>query len=261
MKCKLLSTVVLIATLCFATIRSQTAQAEIAIWPGTVVAPFVRVQWNWRQVHVCAPFVNIVVDLGRCCCECGAYADYGRAPNQLSQTTHRLKSQPTWRQLTKSAAKLDKALDQFETSESWQRYLAVQPGEVLSEPAAQDAINAINKDSLTVVLRHFDAANRDQQYRQIASLPEFQEVHTLLANYLALQRSPPSAHPIVENLSSSGSAWELAFEALRSGQAIDTARIAIGNPTHRPVSTSSAAVKTSLTAPEELPEPVRKSGI
>ncbi|HEY2760700.1 MAG TPA: hypothetical protein VGI75_08150, partial [Pirellulales bacterium] len=44
-----------------------SADAQVAVWPGSVVAPFVHVEWNGRWVHVCAPFVNLTVDVPRCC--------------------------------------------------------------------------------------------------------------------------------------------------------------------------------------------------
>src|SRR5215470_17275140 len=160
MKTKWILTSAVAAATFFAVTFPKASQAEIAVWPGNVVAPFVHVQWNGRYVHVCAPFVNLTVDMPRCrCCDqsirqpCEATSDW--------QTARRTYAAPTRHQLAKSADALSHALEQFETAESWQNYLAVAPGDdlVAAQTATPTNITA-NRDNLISVLRHFDAANR-----------------------------------------------------------------------------------------------------
>jgi len=44
---------------CFAV--SGAAQAQVAIGPNSVDAPYVHVDWNHGRVHVVAPFVNLCI--------------------------------------------------------------------------------------------------------------------------------------------------------------------------------------------------------
>jgi hypothetical protein len=238
------------------------AQAQVGVWPGLVVAPFVRVQWNARQVHVCAPFVNVVVDLPRCCGMPSPCCETTGTRGAYSQSDHWLYAHPTRQQLAKSAGMLYQSLDQFQTADSWRNYLALAPGGVLSEqhpehPSAEVA----NNETLVGVLRHFDAANREQQYHQITALPEFQQLHTLLANYLATQPNAPINRTEPVSVELANSSWATVSQVLQAGLAIDTARMtAVGNA-RQSVEKTAGASDAAHRVLEELPSPAQKSGI
>jgi hypothetical protein len=236
-----------------AAISPNTSQAEIAVWPGNVIAPFVHVQWNGRYVHVCAPFVNLTVDMPRCRC-CDQVIQQPCEATSNWQTTRRTYAAPTRHQLAKSAGALSQALEQFETAESWQNYLAVAPGDDLVTTQTATPLDATSqRDNLINVLRHFDSANRDPQYSQITRLPEFRETHMLLANYLA--RQPQLATDTNEATAASfPSESNLAVSYL--ARAIDTARTL---PAAAPSTENAKSVRQ--TAVEELPPPKQHSGI
>jgi hypothetical protein len=241
-----------------------SARGQVAIWPGSVVAPFVHVQWNDRQVHVCAPFVNLVVDLPWCCCQpaacsrtCESTADDGRFMGGMY-------GHATRQQLATAARELYQSLGQLETAESWRSYLDVAPGETLSADRLDaPADTSVDRESLTVVLRHFDSANRDDRYSVINRLPEFQRMHTVLANYMAQQRMPVNSGTTPASLMMASST--LANRGQVAG-AIDTARIP-----GRVISASAAEnAKNATGGPrptvmvghaEELPVPAEHSGI
>jgi hypothetical protein len=262
MKSRLFSAAAVTFAVLLVVMPSVSASAQVAIWPGSVVAPFVHVQWNARQVHVCAPFVNIVVDLPRCCGRPSPCCETTGARGAYSQSDHWLYAHPTRQQLAKSAGKLYQSLDQFQTADSWRNYLAIAPGGVLSEqhpehPSAEVA----NNEALVEVLRHFDTANREQQYQQITALPEFQQLHTLLANYLAAQLNAPinRTEPVSVELASSP--WATVSQALQAGWAIDTARMAASGTAWQSVENTAGALDTAHRVLEELPSPARKGGI
>jgi hypothetical protein len=232
----------------------NSAHAQVAIWPGSVVAPFVHVEWNGRWVHVCAPFVNLTVDVPRCCgCQprchdtCAAYTP--SAPWMGESYAH-----PTRRQIARSAAELFDSLEQFETADSWRNYFELGDGQTLS--ADQLSRSAASNEQLAGVLRHFDAANRQQQYQQITSLPKFQQLHTLLANYLAQQ---PQANFVAGRSASVILTSHTEALVSSAARAVDTARVE--RLADVPQLTN-AAEKPKLThTSEELPVPADKNGI
>ena len=258
MRRRLLLTAVLLTAATSALFHPPVAQAQVAVWPGTVVAPFVRVEWNGRFVHVCAPFVNLTVDLPRCC-GCRPTCCETRAPHEASvQACRYIDSPPTRRQIAASAGNLFEALGQFETADTWRHYLEIAPGQLLStQISAHSPQDASFNDALTNVLRHFDTANRQQQYQQITALPEFQHTHTLLANYLAQQSRGLTSNVKAVNVAAVGAADTAAVPA---GLAVDTARTEVIAPaaTRENAAQRTKSVQASV---EELPSPLGKSGI
>jgi hypothetical protein len=164
--------------------------------------------------------------------------------------------------LAKSAGKLYQSLDQFQTADSWRNYLAIAPGGVLSKqlPELQSA-EVVNNEALVEVLRHFDAANREQQYHQITALPEFQQLHTLLANYLATQPNAPIKRTDPVTVEMASSPWAAVSHALQAGWAIDTARMAGVVTARQSVENTADATDIAHRVPEELPSPAQKGGI
>jgi hypothetical protein len=173
-----------------------------------------------------------------------------------------LNDHPTRQQLAAAAVKLSQSLQQFQTADSWQRYLALAPDQALSAEQVQqpDSATATN---LVSVLRHFDAANRDDQYRVITALPAFQQTHTLLANYLAQQQpSLLSAAVEVPNAALANAAWAKLLPTARSGWAVDTARLpGLNAAPETAVQETVRTPKSTHSSVEELPAPIQKSGI
>jgi len=259
MKSRLFSAAAVTFAVLLVVMSPVSASAQVAIWPGSVVAPFVHVQWNGRQVHVCAPFVNLVVDLPRCCAAPPSCCEACGTGGAYSQSNRELYGRPTRQQLARSASKLFDSLDQFQTADSWRNYLALSPGETLSAEAVNYPSDTRAVDNrLLAVLRRFDATNRQAEYRQITALPEFQQTHTLLANYLAQQpRSPDSRTKPLSVMLASSSASPVSHAA----QAVDIARVAVAQ--NAPTSNEQTAGAPKQTHPtiEELPPQIQKSGI
>lgn len=165
----------------------------VQVNPGYVRAPFVRVYRDPNGVtRVQAPFVDLYAP--------GRYAAdrWNRDPRDAA-TREELRQMPEARlrrQLFGSALDLDRALDRFETGESWQRYLSVAPGLPLSRDRFDSAEITRTNGQLATVLAHFDAVSKNADYRMIAALPAFQWTHELLAEYLDARRmSQSAAHP------------------------------------------------------------------
>jgi hypothetical protein len=239
-----------------------SARGQVAVWPGSVVAPFVHVQWNNRQVHVCAPFVNLVVDLPRCCCAvpaCGTTCESTAGSSGMNVVSY---GQATRQQLSTAAGELYQSLEQFQTADSWRHYLAVAPGEALSADQLVAPASA-NRESLVTVLRRFDSANRDDQFGAINRLPEFQRMHTALANYVAQQIKPVDGETRPAGLMMATSALANRGQVAR---AIDTARIpgrVISASAAEDTRNAAGAVRPAVMVghAEELPAPSENSGI
>jgi hypothetical protein len=252
---------VMLLGVCF----SAAAKAQVAIWPNLVVAPCVRVEWDCHHVHVCAPYVNLNIDLR--CCGCGggpaSCAETIGAPVPAFGGYHH----PTRQQIATAADKLNHALAQFQTADSWRHYLAL--GDLALADTAHDdasqnsstqqqpADSAQAASTLLAALRHFDAANANAQYQVITALPDFQHAHTLLANYMAQQ---PSASGKLSWIAPIASMRPVTSKGTPRGWAVDTARLPAGNsiPIFTEENIRPAEIAQSL--PEELPPPVPQRG-
>ncbi len=201
-----------------------------------------------------APFVNLTVDVPRCCgYQPGCY-DTCTACTTTAPTIGEAYVHPSRRQIARSATELFNSLEQFQTVDSWRHYLELDAGQMLStEPLLR---SSTSNEQLVEVLRHFDAANRQQDYQQITALPKFQQLHTLLANYLAQQ--PRSS--LFDGTSASMILTSHAAATIsQAARAVDTARAEplIGEPR-----LSDSVEKPKLThTSEELPPPAEKGGI
>jgi hypothetical protein len=254
MKRRLLYSAIAMMGALFAMALPNSVQAQVAIWPGSVVAPFVHVEWNGRWVHVCAPFVNLTVDVPRCCgCQPRCY-DTCAACTTVAPTIGEAYAHPTRRQIATSASELFDSLEQFQTADSWRQYLELNAGQALS--AEQLSRSATSNKQMGDVLRHFDTANRQQQYQPITTLPKFQQLHTLLANYLAQQ--PRSSFTEVKPANTILTSHTEAAVSL-AARAVDTARVE--RLTDVPRLTNSVEKPKLRHTSEELPPPIEKGGI
>ncbi len=257
MKALLCNCAILIGMVSFWLSSTSLTLAQVAVGPGYAVAPCVSVEWDCRHVHVCAPFVNLDVNLPGCCgctptcCTTDAY----------NRSTNTLYGQATRQRLMQAAGELDQSLARFETADSWRSYLALKPGQALASELPQQReteMNVSEGNTLIAILHRFDAANGDEKNRVITSLPEFQKVHTLLANYVAGLPSRSKSRVDFAVFTNSGAADSA--HVARVGWAVDTARVPTGhsaeNGKDRPVSTA----RMNATTAEELPEPVSKQG-
>ncbi len=201
-----------------------------------------------------APFVNLTVDMPHCCgcqprCQEAYSACATSAPAMGETYVH-----PTRRQLTKSAAELSNSLEQFQTADNWRQYLELNSGQALS--AEQLSQSGRSNEKLAEVLRHFDATNRQQKYQQITSLPKFQQLHTLLANYLAQQ---PRSNFFDGEAVSIKLTSHSEVTVSPAARAVDTARAE--SLTSFPRVTNSPEKPKLAHTSEELPPPAEKSGI
>jgi hypothetical protein len=213
-------------TAIFATIScAGSVHAQIAIGSRWVAAPCVHVEWNGSQIHVCAPFVNLTVDLPGCC-GCRDYCCQpieARAGGQF-KLGEQLPESPTKHDLAIAANDLRKSLASFRTDEVWQHYLSLAPEEALSDEKLSGAHISHTADAnaeLVAALRHFDKANQDRDCRAVVTLPTFQKMHVLLANYLVPHDTGPS---IVANVRLIDIISVATVSPNLSGMAIDTAR-------------------------------------
>ncbi|HTQ39043.1 MAG TPA: hypothetical protein VMJ32_08440 [Pirellulales bacterium] len=236
------------------------APAQVAVGPGFVVAPFVRVQWNGHQVHVCAPFVNLTVDWPGCCRCCDCRPACAGTEETYSSPSGYSYDHPTRQQLMQAATRLNQSLEQFQTAESWQRYLAVAPDEALS-PEQLASADSQTVDRLVTVLHHFDAANRDEKNRVITRLPDFQQMHTLLANYVAQQSNSQPATAERASVVAASATAPTPATAIRMGWAVDIARMPAADAVQKIMAETIAQPSTMRPAVEELPSPLPKRGI
>jgi hypothetical protein len=153
-----------------------------------------------------------------------------------------------------SAAELFDSLDQFQTADSWRHYLELDAGQTMS--AEQLSRSGTSNEKLVEALRHFDAANRQQQYQQITSLPKFQQLHTLLANYLAQQ---PSTNGFAGKSASMILTSTAEAAVSPAARAVDTARAE--SLTGKPRLSDSVEKPKITHTSEELPPPAEKGGI
>jgi hypothetical protein len=97
--------------------------------------------------------------------------------------------------LSLSARALNLSLGTFSTGVAWQRYLALPDGIIAAadRPAGDSERRPdFDPEELRQILERFDRVSSDQEYRSIASLPEFQETYDYLSE---LVDSPPQAPP------------------------------------------------------------------
>jgi hypothetical protein len=261
MNCRVCWTAIFLGAMLLSSRFSAPAQAQVAIGPGFVVAPCVRVEWDCRHVHVCAPFVNLNVNFCGCrgclpaCCTSETY----------SRSANGLYSPVTRQKLMQTAVELDQALGRFETADSWRHYLGLKPDDVLStDSARQTELRNVSvskndeADKLIAILHRFDTANRDEKNRVITSLPEFQQVHTLLANYMA--ELPNESTATTDSTVFAGSSAIGVAQVTGVGLATDSARMLTTYPAENVREPVSNAM-TSIPATGKLPEPVAKQGI
>ncbi|MEQ8209436.1 MAG: hypothetical protein RH917_06350 [Lacipirellulaceae bacterium] len=84
---------------------------------------------------------------------------------------------------------LDKDLDQFTSSESWQRYLKL-PDDSL--PPAVDGQVQLGMRSLEKTLQRFEGVSLNEKYAQISSLASFQMMHAALRETVERFNRPPA---------------------------------------------------------------------
>ncbi len=92
------------------------------------------------------------------------------------------------RQLFLAAGALDQSLDRFKTGGTWQQYLELAPGKILSPNAVQDATVPPTPAEMAELLARFDSVQRSEEFRVIAAVPEFKATHELLAAYVGQAR-------------------------------------------------------------------------
>jgi hypothetical protein len=241
---------------------SSNARAQVAFGPGFVVAPCVCVEWNGNHVHVCAPFVNLTVDLP-CCCGCRDYCGQPIESHSGGQPTFgkQLPVSPTRQDLAVAADELRKSLASFKTDGVWRHYLSLAPNEALSaQPSsgANDWYTSGQHKAFVAALRHFDKANQDPDCRAVADLPAFQKMHTLLANYVARQDSTSS---VAENARSISMNSRSTVSTSPSGIAFDTAHTLPAHAGNAAAGIRTRSAQLNQGAAEELPAPTPKGGI
>jgi hypothetical protein len=99
------------------------------------------------------------------------------------------------RQLIIAAGELNRSLGRFETGGGWQHYLALSPGQVLSERSAEVAAPAPTPDEFAQLLARFDSVSQNADYRVIWALPAFEATRSHLAAYLGESRTPSHQSP------------------------------------------------------------------
>jgi hypothetical protein len=102
------------------------------------------------------------------------------------------------RQLYFAAGELNRSLNRFNTAAGWQHYLALSPGQALSESNAEGAEPVPSADDFAQALARFDSVSQNTDYRVIWALPAFEATHAHLATYL--RDSNPASHHRPEEL-------------------------------------------------------------
>jgi hypothetical protein len=99
------------------------------------------------------------------------------------------------RQLSLSARSLNRSLSNLNTGVTWQRYLAL-PDAVIAaaDRPPGDALQA-DREELGKILERYESVRARPEYQVIASLPEFQATHQLLAEFVNPPREAPHQQP------------------------------------------------------------------
>ncbi len=194
---------ILIAAMTAAVLVAPAAHAQpIVVVPGRLIdVPYFRMEWlPGGGAHIQAPFVNLYTAAP--CHVCGAPA-VTPAPAASSFPDSSRLDAPLAEQLFAAGRRLNRALDRFDTGPRWQNYFGLALGGPLSlipvdrRPGVYLYPVASNVD-LATILDRFDRTSREEQFRVITSLPEFEQAHRLLADYIAGRNSnaSPSAEEI-----------------------------------------------------------------
>jgi hypothetical protein len=171
-------------------VLQNSAQAQIAFGPGFFEAPYVRLEWDHGGLHVQAPFVDL--HTGGWC-----RTDAMARPAVPIWSRQPLASPPSLaQQLYTAGRELNRALEQFNTAATWQRYLGLSPGEPLASVPVEHLLGQYMYPSSDVVdvdklRRHFEIVSRDERYHMIAALPAFQKTFRLLIEFLDQPKTPP----------------------------------------------------------------------
>jgi hypothetical protein len=166
-----------------------SSPAQVAVGPGFVQAPYVRVEWNHGGIHVQAPFVDF--HTGPWCC-------YDAVVKPSAPVERPTASPPTVaEQLFSAGRDLNRELERFDTAATWQHYFGLSGGEPLASlPVEHLAGKYMYPSSSTAdvagLQRHFDTVRWDERYRMIASLPSFQRTYRLLIDFQNQPKSPAS---------------------------------------------------------------------
>lgn len=101
------------------------------------------------------------------------------------------------RQLSLSARIMNRSLDAIKTGVTWQRYLALPDGIIAAvdrPPGDAEPRPEFDSEELGQILERYDNVSTNEEYRAIASLPEFQATHERL---IELVNPPPKTPPPV----------------------------------------------------------------
>jgi hypothetical protein len=97
------------------------------------------------------------------------------------------------KQLSLSAADLNRALARFKTGPGWQQYLTLVPGGVLSTTELALSKPAPPLANLEDASNRFDSVAANEEFRVISEVREFGQTRQLLADYVAARRSQSPA--------------------------------------------------------------------
>jgi hypothetical protein len=180
-----------VATLTASTLFAQPV--GVSVGGGVHVrAPYVTVDvYPGGGVSVRAPFT--AVDVG------GRPYRHGPGPvvferpmvttsSSTSQDLAAMNDEALWRTLRSTSAQLRDRLNNFDTGDTWQRYLRL-PDQVIAGP---DPNEPGAREAFAQLLQRFRDVSVELRYQKIADLPAFKSTQAALTEVVSRQRNPAS---------------------------------------------------------------------